>query len=164
MNHTECIVSKIQSWDQARQTVDKWESQGHKIVFSNGCFDLVHKGHVDYLARARDLGDKLIIGLNSDASVSQLKGHRRPVVDEKSRAFLMAGFAFVDMVVIFGEETPYELIKLLQPDVLVKGKDYKPEEIAGYDVVQAKGGEVITVELVDGYSTSALIERIKKAF
>ncbi|MFB6340379.1 D-glycero-beta-D-manno-heptose 1-phosphate adenylyltransferase [Saccharicrinis sp. FJH62] len=164
MNQTEQIVSKIQTWDQARQTVSEWEEKGLKVVFSNGCFDLVHKGHVDYLARARDLGDKLVIGLNSDASVSLLKGNARPVVDQDSRAFLLAGFSFIDLVVIFDEDTPYELVKLLQPDILVKGNDYKPEDIAGYDVVMAKGGEVITVELVEGYSTTALIDRIKKAF
>ncbi|MFB6317694.1 D-glycero-beta-D-manno-heptose 1-phosphate adenylyltransferase [Saccharicrinis sp. FJH54] len=164
MNQTEQIVSKIQDWDQAGQTVKEWEKQGLKVVFSNGCFDLVHKGHVDYLARARNLGDRLVLGLNSDASVSRLKGEGRPVVDEKSRAFLLAGFGFIDLVVIFDEDTPYELIKLLQPDILVKGKDYRPEDIAGYDVVMDKGGDVITVDLVEGFSTTTLIDRIKKAF
>lgn len=164
MNPTERIVSKICDWQKAKELTQQWENDGHRIVFSNGCFDLVHKGHVDYLARAAAFGNKLIIGLNTDASVSKLKGSLRPVVDEKNRAFVMAAFEFVDMVVLFEEDTPYELIKLLQPDVLVKGNDYKPEDIAGYDVVTAKGGEVKTVELVEGFSTSLLIEKIKKAF
>ena len=164
MNPTERITSKICSWDNAETITRQWSKDGKRIVFSNGCFDLVHKGHVDYLARAATFGDKLVIGLNSDVSVQQLKGKQRPLVDEKNRAFVMAALEFVDMVVLFEEDTPYELIKLLQPDVLVKGKDYKPENIAGFDIVTAKGGEVKTVELVDGFSTTALIEKIKKAF
>lgn len=164
MNPTDRILFKIQSWQEAKKTAEGWARQNNTIVFSNGCFDLVHKGHIDYLARARALGDKLVLGLNSDHSVSQLKGSSRPVVDEQSRAFLMAAFECIDLVVIFDEDTPYDLIKLLQPDVLVKGDDYKPEEIAGYDIVQAKGGKVVTVKLVEGYSTTALINRIKKAF
>lgn len=164
MNQTEKIYSKIVSWETAEETIRSWETQGDKVVFSNGCFDLVHKGHVDYLARARDLGHKLVLGLNTDNSVARLKGKNRPVVDEQSRAFLLAGFEFIDLVVLFDQDTPYELIKFLRPDVLVKGNDYKPEDLAGYDVVMEKGGEVLTVELVEGYSTTALINRIKNAF
>ena len=113
-----------------------------KVVFTNGCFDLVHQGHIDYLSKARDLGDVLVVGLNTDASVRRLKGPRRPINDEYSRALLLASMLFVDYVVLFGEDTPYELIKTLQPDILVKGSDYRPEDIVGYDIVMAKGGKV----------------------
>lgn len=137
-----------------------WRFQQKKIVFTNGCFDIVHLGHLDYLSKAADLGDILILGLNTDASVQRLKGAGRPVVDEQARAFMMASLRFVDAVVLFDQQTPYELIQLVQPDVLVKGKDYKAEEVVGYDIVTAKGGKVETIDLVPGYSTTALIQKI----
>lgn len=137
-----------------------WRFQQKKIVFTNGCFDIVHLGHLDYLSKAADLGDILILGLNTDASVQRLKGAGRPVVDEQARAFVMASLRFVDAVVLFDQQTPYELIQLVQPDVLVKGKDYKAEEVVGYDIVTAKGGKVETIDLVPGYSTTALIQKI----
>ncbi len=137
-----------------------WRFQQKKIVFTNGCFDIVHLGHLDYLSKAADLGDILILGLNTDASVQRLKGAGRPVVDELARAFMMASLRFVDAVVLFDQQTPYELIQLVQPDVLVKGKDYKAEEVVGYDIVTAKGGKVETIDLVPGYSTTALIQKI----
>ena len=115
------------------------------MVFTNGCFDLLHLGHVDYLAKAADLGDVLVLGLNTDRSVSKLKGLHRPIQDENSRLRIMASLGFVDAVILFDEPTPYELIKLVQPDFLVKGSDYKPEDIFGYEIVMAKGGAVKTL-------------------
>ncbi len=134
-----------------------------KIVFTNGCFDLLHRGHIEYLSKAADFGDMLIIGLNTDASVSRLKGSHRPIQDESSRAHIMAALEFVDLVIYFDEDTPYDLIKIVQPDILVKGADYKAEDIVGYDIVTAKGGQVKTIEFLDGYSTSAIENKIKKA-
>ena len=133
-----------------------------KVVFTNGCFDLVHQGHIDYLSKARDLGDVLVVGLNTDASVRRLKGPRRPINDEYSRALLLASMLFVDYVVLFGEDTPYELIKTLQPDILVKGSDYRPEDIVGYDIVMAKGGRVETLDFLPGFSTTAIEDKILK--
>ena len=137
-----------------------WRFQGKKIVFTNGCFDILHLGHIDYLAAASELGDLLIIGLNTDQSVNKIKGNNRPFQDEISRAFVLASLGFVDYVVYFGEDTPYNLIKTIQPDVLVKGADYKPEDIVGYDIVKNKGGEIIIIEFLEGYSTSAIEKKI----
>ncbi|MBI9062436.1 MAG: D-glycero-beta-D-manno-heptose 1-phosphate adenylyltransferase [Marinilabiliaceae bacterium] len=155
------IESKIKSLAEATQVIREWELQEEKIVFTNGCFDIVHRGHVDYLSRAKDLGTKLVLGLNSDASVQRLKGSNRPIVDEQSRAILLAAFQFIDMVVFFDEDTPYELIKALQPDILVKGSDYNAKDIVGYDVLMAKGGRVETIDFVEGFSTTAIVEKIK---
>lgn len=134
--------------------------QGKKIVFTNGCFDILHLGHIDYLSKAADLGDMLIIGLNSDLSVSSIKGNTRPLQDEMSRAMVLASLCFVDIVVLFGEDTPYNLIKVTQPDILVKGADYKPEDIVGYDIVKKKGGEIATLSFLEGYSTTAIEKKI----
>jgi rfaE bifunctional protein nucleotidyltransferase chain/domain len=134
-----------------------WRFQGRKIVFTNGCFDILHKGHVEYLSKARDLGDILIIGLNTDASVSRLKGSGRPVQDQSSRALVLASLRFVEAVVLFDEDTPYNLINALKPDVLVKGGDYTEENIVGADVVKANGGEVVSIPLTEGYSTSRIL-------
>lgn len=134
--------------------------QDKKIVFTNGCFDILHLGHIDYLSKAADLGDMLIIGLNTDKSVSRIKGNSRPIQDEMSRAMVLASLGFVDVVVLFGEETPYELIKATQPDILVKGADYKPEDIVGFDIVNNKGGEIRTIEFLEGYSTTAIEKKI----
>lgn len=162
MRKLDIIESKIfTSWEPLKRWLAYWRFHESKIVFTNGCFDLIHQGHIDYLARAADLGNVLIVGLNSDESVRRIKGNGRPIQDERSRSLILASFRFVEAVVLFDQDTPYELIQLVQPDVLVKGSDYKPEEIVGYDVVKAKGGEVITIEYLDGYSTSALIHRIK---
>ncbi|MFY7733408.1 MAG: D-glycero-beta-D-manno-heptose 1-phosphate adenylyltransferase [Bacteroidia bacterium] len=162
MTHIESIHSKIHTWETLKTQVATWQAQGKKIVFSNGCFDLVHKGHIDYLNRAADLGDLLVMGLNTDASVSKLKGPHRPIQDEQSRLLIMAALQCVSAVVLFNEETPYDLIKLVQPDVLVKGSDYQPENIVGYDIVTAKGGMVKTIDFLPGYSTSAIEKRIKE--
>ena len=163
MTHIELLNSKIFTWETLKSQVAEWQKQGKKIVFSNGCFDLVHKGHIDYLNRAADLGDVLVMGLNTDASVSKLKGPHRPIQDEQSRLTIIAALQCVNAVVLFDEETPYELIKLVQPDVLVKGSDYKPENIVGYDIVIAKGGQVKTIDYLPGFSTSGIEKRIKEA-
>lgn len=140
--------------------VRSWRLRGQQVVFTNGCFDLLHLGHVDYLERAKALGDRLIIGLNRDVSVRQLKGPGRPLQDETSRARLLAALEFVDAVVLFASETPATLIEAIGPDVLVKGSDYQVTEIAGHEHVLARGGRVETLDFIAGYSTSALIARI----
>ena len=154
------IKNKLLSREALETKLAEWRSAGETIVFTNGCFDILHRGHVEYLAQAADLGDKLIIGLNTDASVKRLKGESRPVNDEKSRALLLSALQFVDVVVFFDEDTPYELIKQVLPDILVKGNDYKPEEIVGYDIVTAKSGKVLTINLVEGFSTTNIIKRL----
>ena len=159
MKHLEKIYDKILDNKSLEERLKLWRKEGETIVFSNGCFDILHRGHVEYLSKAADLGDKLIIGLNTDDSVKRLKGPSRPVNDEKARAVVLAGLEFVDAVVFFEEDTPYNLIKSVQPDVLVKGNDYKAEDIVGYDIVTAKGGKVETIELVDGFSTTKILEK-----
>jgi len=152
---------KILPVDQLQEKLHGWKAEGQKIVFTNGCFDLLHLGHVDYLEKARQLGDKLVLGLNTDASISRIKGPSRPLQDEMSRARVMASLLFVDAVVLFDEDTPLELIKAVQPDILVKGDDYSVENIVGQDIVTAKGGEVKTVPLVKGYSTTNIVKKIE---
>jgi len=143
-------------------TLNRWKSNNESIVFTNGCFDLLHHGHIDSLQKSAALGTKLIVGLNSDKSVKILKGEGRPILDEQARALLLAAFVFVDAVIIFPEETPAELIAKIIPNVLVKGKQYEIHEIAGHDTVLSNGGKVETLDLVPGISTSELIKRIKK--
>lgn len=163
MNHLEKIQNKILNKDNLAEWVTECRAKGSKIVFSNGCFDILHRGHVEYLAKAADFGDEMLIGLNTDASVKRLKGPSRPINDEYARAIVLAGLEFVSAVVLFDEDTPYNLIKAVQPDVLVKGSDYKPEDIVGYDIVTAKGGRVETIDFVDGYSTTRTIEKSRNA-
>lgn len=162
METLERIKSKIFTRDDVNFTrlLAYWQYKNQKVVFTNGCFDILHLGHIDYLSKASELGNVLIIGLNTDESVHKLKGGNRPLQDEASRAMILASLSFVDAVVFFGEETPYELIKTVQPDVLVKGADYKPEEIVGFDIVNSKGGEIMTIEFLEGYSTTAIENRI----
>ena len=155
------LKEKIVSQDQALKELKTWREKNKKIVFTNGCFDIIHPGHIDYLSQARDLGDILVLGLNTDQSVRRLnKGSNRPINDERTRAYVLAGLASVDLIVFFDEETPYNLIKLLQPNVLVKGKDYEVEKIIGFDILKENGGEVITISFLEGYSTSSLIKKI----
>jgi D-glycero-beta-D-manno-heptose 1-phosphate adenylyltransferase len=162
MQNLEIIEKKIfTGWEVLKPWLAYWHFHGKKVVFTNGCFDILHQGHIDYLAKAADYGHVLIVGLNTDKSVYRLKGNGRPVQDEKSRALMISALRFVDAVVLFDQDTPYELIKLVNPDVLVKGSDYKAEDIVGYDVVKEKGGEVVTVDYLDGFSTSAIVEKIK---
>ncbi|OIP02599.1 MAG: D-beta-D-heptose 1-phosphate adenosyltransferase [Bacteroidetes bacterium CG2_30_33_31] len=156
------IKSKIFKIDDFLTIENQWKSIGLKIVFTNGCFDILHLGHIDYLSKARDLGDKLIIGLNSDESVKRIKGKSRPIQDENSRAFILAAFGFVDAVILFDEDTPYNIISKLLPNVLVKGSDYALNEIVGANLVIASGGIVETINFLDGYSSSSIINKIIK--
>jgi len=153
---------KINSLADATSRVRAWQAAGLKVVFTNGCFDLLHLGHVDYLENARNLGDRLVIGLNSDNSVSRFKGPGRPLQDQNSRARVLAALQFVDLVVFFDEDTPLDLISQLLPNVLVKGSDYLAENIVGADVVKKNGGMVKTIDFVPGYSTTRIVEKIKK--
>ncbi len=155
-------ANKIVSLHNAIDKVANLKAHKQIIVFSNGCFDILHAGHVEYLEKAREKGDFLVIGLNTDASVKRLKGEDRPINAEESRARILAALAFVDMVVLFNEDTPYELIQALLPDVLVKGKDYDISNIVGADIVMGNGGKVETIELVEGLSTTSVIEKVRK--
>jgi len=161
MSHLEKINDKIISLEALKLRVENWKSSSEKIVFTNGCFDILHRGHIDVLAKTADLGDKLIIGLNSDSSIRKLKEDNRPIVDEKSRALLLAAFSFVDAIVLFSEQTPFNLITDIKPDILAKGGDYKIEEIVGHEVVQQNGGEVITIPLTEGFSSTNIIDKIQ---
>lgn len=162
MNHIDIINEKIFSeYGKFSATLKRWKKSGDKVVFTNGCFDLVHRGHIDYLAKTADLGDRLVIGLNSDKSVAGLKGKGRPLIDEDSRAFLLASLFFVDAVVLFSEDTPEILIGKILPDYLVKGNDYTIPEIAGHEAVLTNGGKVETIALLPGFSTSGIINKIR---
>jgi len=164
MRNLEVISSKIYSWEKIIKQCAIWRFKEKKIVFTNGCFDILHLGHIEYLAKSLDFGDVLIVGLNSDASVKKIKGPGRPIINEHARALLLASLSFVHAVVLFDQDTPYDLIKNIQPDVLVKGEDYSVEQIVGNDIVRAGGGEIKTVELTDGYSTTGLLKKIKESF
>lgn len=153
---------KIKSLSEAKELRQEWRGQKEKVVFTNGCFDLLHLGHVDYLEKAKNLGQRLIVGLNTDASVRRFKGEERPLQDEVSRARVMAALQFVDAVVLFDEDTPLQLIECLTPDVLVKGGDYLAENIVGADIVKATGGNVKTITFAEGYSTTRIINKIQK--
>jgi rfaE bifunctional protein nucleotidyltransferase chain/domain len=161
MTRPELIQRKILKQPELDRMLAYWRFRDQKIVFTNGCFDIIHLGHIDYLAKAAALGDKLIIGLNTDASTRRLKGPHRPINDENARAMIMASFSFVDAVVLFDEDTPYNLIWTVQPDILVKGADYRAEDIVGYDIVTSKGGKVETLEYLPGYSTSQIEKKIR---
>jgi len=156
------LLNKIQELSAIKNTVAGWRANGQKVVFTNGVFDLLHIGHVTYLTKAAELGDKLIIGLNSDSSVKRIKGDSRPINTQDSRAALLAAMFFVDAVVLFEEDTPLCLIKTLMPDVLVKGADYAIENIAGAKEVIANGGEVKTINFVEGQSSTSIIQKIKE--
>ncbi|MFN3403280.1 MAG: D-glycero-beta-D-manno-heptose 1-phosphate adenylyltransferase [Cytophagaceae bacterium] len=154
---------KIRTIETALPIIAEWKKCNQKVVFSNGCFDILHVGHVDYLEKARALGDRLVMGLNTDSSIKRIKGPERPVNDENSRSRILAALEFVDAVILFDEDTPFELIKAIKPDILVKGDDYTIDKIIGADIVMENGGEVKTISLVKGYSTSNVIEKIKKS-
>lgn len=160
MNHFQQVGKKLMDLSRLSDQLKKWRDQGCKIVFTNGCFDLLHLGHVDYLARAADLGDKLVIGLNTDASVSRLKGPSRPINNEEARAMVLASLGFVSAVTLFDQPTPIELIRAVLPDILVKGADYRAEDIVGYDVVTGHGGKVHTLPFLEGYSTTGIEKKI----
>ena len=154
------MISK--NWIEANKQVDKWKSTGLKVVFTNGCFDILHRGHVEYLTDAKACGDKLVTALNSDSSVRGLKGDFRPIQSQDDRVAIIDALASVDLVVVFDEETPAEIVKTLIPDVLVKGGDYTPETIVGADMVTANGGEVKIIPFRSGQSTSIIIKKIIK--
>jgi D-glycero-beta-D-manno-heptose 1-phosphate adenylyltransferase len=160
MNKLEVVKSKIADPENIDKILAVWHFQQKKIVFTNGCFDILHRGHIEYLAKAASKGDVLVIGLNTDSSVKRIKGPTRPVQDEQSRAAVLASLSFVDLVLLFDEDTPYELIKKIRPHILVKGADYKPSEIVGYDIVKESGGEVLTIEISEGYSTTSILNRL----
>ena len=156
------LAKKFHTKETLKTLLNEWNYENKQVVFTNGCFDILHRGHVEYLCHARDLGDKLILGLNTDASVKRLgKSPERPINSQETRATILAALECVDAIILFDEDTPLELIDFVQPDVLVKGSDYKAEDIVGYDIVNAKGGKVITIQLVDGFSTTKLIEKMK---
>ena len=164
------LQNKIVDHETAVQRMRTWKMLGHKVVFTNGCFDILHTGHVSYLAEAANTGNRMIVALNTDASVKrQGKGEDRPVNNEDARAIVLAGLSSVDLVVFFDDDTPIDLITMLCPDVLVKGADYDPEEsdvsskkyIVGSEVVKANGGEVVAIPLVEGFSTTAVIQKLK---
>lgn len=170
VSNASIIEAKIIPVGSLEKQVNIWKFQGKKIVFTNGCFDIIHRGHIDYLAKAADLGDHLIIGLNTDSSVKrQNKGANRPLQDEKSRAIILASLNFVSAVILFDEDTPIDLINTLTPSTLVKGADYDVNEtdstakrfIVGSDIVKKYGGEVQTIEFLEGYSTTSIENKIK---
>ncbi|MCD4682125.1 MAG: D-glycero-beta-D-manno-heptose 1-phosphate adenylyltransferase [Bacteroidales bacterium] len=161
MDNLKIIKSKIIEGESLKRQLSVWSFLGKRIVFTNGCFDIIHLGHIDYLSKAKDLGDILIVGLNTDDSVKRIKGDTRPITDEKSRAMILSSLRFVDAVVFFNEDTPHNLIKEVQPDILIKGSDYKADEIVGSDIVQKKGGKVITIDYLEGYSTTSILEKVK---
>lgn len=161
MDYQSFVESKIiRNREKLIPTLNQWIFKEEKIVFTNGCFDILHRGHIDYLAKAASLGTKLIIGLNTDDSIRRLKGVNRPINDQEARAILLASLIFTDKIILFEEDTPFDLIRFIQPDILVKGNDYQPENIVGYDIVKAKGGEVITIELTPGFSTTSILNKI----
>lgn len=155
------LLEKIGDLQATKSKVTFWKSEGDKVVFTNGVFDLLHIGHITYMSKAANLGDRLIVGLNADSSVKRIKGENRPVNDQANRAALLASLFFVDAVVIFEEDTPANLISTLLPDVLVKGADYTIDTIVGAKEVLANGGEVKTIDLVEGYSSTSIIQRIQ---
>ncbi|HOK50632.1 MAG: D-glycero-beta-D-manno-heptose 1-phosphate adenylyltransferase [Bacteroidales bacterium] len=163
MNSQECVRSKIIDWKELERVCYRAKFFNKKIVFTNGCFDILHRGHIEYLHQAAEMGDWLIVGLNTDASVRRLKGNGRPVQDEETRALILASLSCVNYVVLFDEDTPLKIIQLVQPDILVKGGDYPDvEKIVGYDVVKQRGGKVIALPFVEGHSTTQLLQKIQQ--
>lgn len=155
------LLDKITDVESLKRKMAAWQFQDKRVVFTNGVFDLLHTGHITYLTKAAELGEKLIIGLNADVSVKRLKGPDRPVNDENSRALLLASLFFVDAIVLFADDTPLDLITALKPDILVKGADYTIENIVGAKEVIANGGQVKTIDFVDGFSSTSIIQKIK---
>ena len=158
------MPGQVVSLKKLKEFRKKWRKQGKKLVFTNGCFDLLHLGHIRYLKKAKSLGDILVVGLNSDRSVKKIKGEKRPILPEKERAEILSSLWFVDYVVLFNEETPERLIKELEPDVLVKGADWKLKEIVGADLVRSRGGVVRRIPLYKGRSTTSVIDEIIRRY
>lgn len=162
LSKKESVQAKIMGRDALKHLCAGWRVKGYKIVFTNGCFDILHQGHVQLLLAAAEAGNKLVLGLNTDASVKRLKGPDRPVNDEYSRALVMASQLFVDAVTLFDEDTPLELIEAIRPDVIVKGGDYTPETVVGNDFVTSYGGRTVIVPTLEGFSTTSLIDKMKQ--
>ena len=155
------IKDKIFSTNTAlAKQVTSWQLHNEKVVFTNGCFDILHLGHIDYLTKAADLGDRLIVAVNTDSSVSALKGPSRPIIDEETRAMKLASLVFVDAVILFGEETPLKIITEVRPNILVKGGDYTIDTIVGASEVQDNGGEVVVIPFLEGHSTTSIVNKI----
>ncbi|MFA6079824.1 MAG: D-glycero-beta-D-manno-heptose 1-phosphate adenylyltransferase [Candidatus Omnitrophota bacterium] len=154
------MIAKIKSARGLANTLSRLQAKGKKIVFTNGCFDIIHSGHIKYLAKARSLGDVLVVGLNSDLSIKAIKGDSRPLNNEKARALVLSALYFVDYVAIFGEDTPERLIKQLKPDILVKGGDWKVKDIVGGEFVISRGGKVLSIPFVKGFSTTSIIRKM----
>jgi len=163
MTKLEIIKLKILDENQLNQQLAVWRFLNKKIVFTNGCFDIIHLGHIDYLSKAKDLGDILLIGLNTDDSVKRLKGNNRPIKNQLERSILLASLQFIDGIILFNEDTPYELIKKVKPNILVKGSDYKKEDIVGADIIENTGGDIITIDFLEGYSTTSILDKIRKS-
>lgn len=157
-------MGKVVNLEELKKIRKILREQKKKVVFTNGCFDIIHRGHIEYLLKAKTLGDVLIVGLNTDDSMHRIKGEKRPIVSEDDRAFIVAHLAPVDYVCPFGEDTPLEIISALVPDVLIKGADWNVNDIVGKDIVEKSGGKVITIEYVSGQSTTNIIERIIDRF
>lgn len=157
-------IEKYRTWEALAEEVESWKAEGRRVVFTNGCFDLFHAGHARYLSDARGEGDLLVVGVNSDASLRRLKGEGRPLVPEGDRLYVLSALACVDRVTLFDEDTPQNLISLLVPHVLVKGADYRNEEVVGAEVVEGAGGRVALMPLLEGRSSSDLIRRILRAY
>lgn len=163
LTNLDIVKKKILSKEALLKQIAIWRMKDYKIVFTNGCFDILHRGHIDYLSKAADLGDVLIVGINSDASVKKLnKGANRPIQNENDRALILSAIQFIEALIIFEESTPYELIKSFQPDVLVKGGDWEEQEIIGADIIKTKGGTVVSIPFVEGYSTTNIEKKIKQ--
>ena len=155
------LKAKIFNIKDLSQIIKEWRLNGNKIIFTNGCFDLIHLGHLEILARSADLGDKLIVGINSDMSIKKIKGNSRPIIEEDSRAKQLAAIEFIDAVILFNEENPYDLISFINPDIITKGGDYKKNDVIGKELMNKKDGEVIIIPLTQGYSTTSILEKIK---
>ena len=155
------LKAKIFNIKDLSKIINEWRLNGDKIVFTNGCFDLIHLGHLEILARSADLGDKLIVGINSDMSIKKIKGNSRPIIEEDSRAKQLAAIEFIDAVILFNEDTPYNLIKVIKPDVLTKGGDYKKNDIVGNELINKEQGDVVIIPLTQGFSTTSILEKIK---
>ena len=155
------LQSKIYTLDQLIDKVSNWKDQNKKIVFTNGCFDLIHLGHVEVLARSSDLGDKLIVAINSDESIAKIKGTNRPIIEEESRVKQIAALDFVDAVILFQQDTPIKIISSITPNVITKGGDYKISDVVGYESVQENNSEVAIIPLTQGYSTTSILDKIK---
>jgi len=151
------------NWEAAKKQVEEWKSSGNTIVFTNGCFDILHRGHVEYLKEAKACGDRLVLALNSDHSVQILKGNSRPIQTQEDRAIILDALESVDLVVVFDQETPTEIIRILLPDILAKGGDYTHKAVVGADIVIDHGGEVRIIPFRSGYSTTEIFEKIRES-